>query len=270
MRLADYLERIQFNGDPAVNAETLCAIHHQHLQHIPYENLDVQLGRPLDFDPDRIFHKLVHERRGGWCYEMNGLFGWALTQIGFDVTRMSGGVMREQQGDKQLGNHLILEVDLAGTKWLADVGLGDGVRYPIPIRTDTYDQAGLQYSLTRVDGDYWRFHNQPFSKVTSFDFKHSEADEAELAEQCRWLQTDAQSPFKMALIANRFTERTIEIQLGKVHTTVTSQGTRSRVLPDLKALQSNLESIFGITQDISPAWDNIAASHEKHFAKPDP
>ena len=266
MQLAPYFERIHFDGEPRVDVETLRSIHHQHLLHIPYENLDVQLARPLGFDLDRIYNKLVRERRGGWCYEMNGLLGWALAEIGFDVTRMSGGVMREQAGDVQLGNHLVLAVDIEGTKWLADVGLGDGARYPLPIIPGKHEQHGLIYSLQYMDDGYWRFHNQPFSKVSSFDFQQTEADETQLAEQCQWLQTNPKSPFKMALIANRFTKNSIEIQLGKVHTTITAKGTTSRVLPDLQSLQSHLESTFGIKEDIAPAWDNIVAAHTRQFA----
>lgn len=266
MKLALYLERIRFNGKPKVDLETLRSIHHQHLLHIPYENLDVQLSRPLDFDLDRIYTKLVQQQRGGWCYEMNGLLGWALTEIGFDVTRMSGGVMREKAGDVQMGNHLVLAVDLEDTKWLADVGLGDGARYPLPILAGTYEHEGLLYGLEYMDDGYWRFHNQPFSKVRSFDFIQKAADETQLAEQCQWLQTHPKSPFKMALIAKRFTKNSIEIQLGKVHTTITSKGTTSRILPDLQSLQSNLESTFGIKEDIAPAWDNIVATHTRQFA----
>ena len=112
MDLQQYFVRINYHDTPKVDFTTLAQIHHQHLLHIPYENLDVQLGRPLDFDITRIYEKLVINHRGGWCYEMNGLLQWALQEIGFTVTRMSGAVMRASQGDQQLGNHLVLQVDL--------------------------------------------------------------------------------------------------------------------------------------------------------------
>jgi N-hydroxyarylamine O-acetyltransferase len=74
----------------------------------------------------------VTRRRGGWCYEMNGLMDWALREIGFKVTRMAGGVMRASVGDGVVGNHLVLKVDL-DRPYLADVGFGDGLVEPIPI-----------------------------------------------------------------------------------------------------------------------------------------
>ena len=83
MDLDAYLARIGYAGTPRVDLETLGAIHRAHLLAIPYENLDVQLGRPGDVSLRHAFDKLVTARRGGWCYEMNGLLGWALNEIGF-------------------------------------------------------------------------------------------------------------------------------------------------------------------------------------------
>ena len=89
MKVEDYLERIGYHGPVAPNLECLQAVHRRHVLAISYENLDVQLQRPVDFDEERIFEKMVVRRRGGWCYEMNG----------FDVMRMSGAVMRSIHGD---------------------------------------------------------------------------------------------------------------------------------------------------------------------------
>lgn len=262
MHLQGYLERIEFNGTPRVNLETLNQIHHQHLLHIPYEDIDVQLGSPLDFDLERIFDKFVVQRRGGWCYEMNGLMGWALEQIGFPVMRMAGGVWRETLGDEQIGNHLLLQVEVEGQQWLADVGLGDGARFPIPIASAKHVQNGLEYSLNAIDGGYWRFSNQPFSNATSFDFKHEKADESLLSRQCQWLQTDPESHFRKVLIVQRFTPKAIEVLLGKVHTTITASGKTSRELENLDELHSVLRSLFGINVDLTSIWDRILAAHE--------
>ncbi|MDA1077254.1 MAG: arylamine N-acetyltransferase, partial [Proteobacteria bacterium] len=165
MDLAAYLQRIDFQGEPKVDLPTLCAVHRQHLLQIPYENIDVQLGRPLDFDRERIFSKLVTAHRGGWCYEMNGLLEWALQEIGFDVVRMCGGVMRAERGDAQMGNHLVLRVDLDQT-YLIDVGFGDGLYEPIPLAVGTYRQRSLNYRLELMNDGLWRFHNHSASRVS--------------------------------------------------------------------------------------------------------
>lgn len=105
-----------------------CALHRSHLYAIPYENLDIHLGRKLTLDPDHIYHKIVEERRGGWCYEMNGLFSQALRQMGFDVTLLGSSVGSPAQGgvDGDL-DHLILLVQVDKQPWLADVGFGKGL-----------------------------------------------------------------------------------------------------------------------------------------------
>ena len=78
MKLDDYLARIEYQGPVAPTLACLSEVHRQHLLTIPYEDLDVQLGRALNLDIQRTFEKIVVRRRGGWCYEMNGLLGWAL------------------------------------------------------------------------------------------------------------------------------------------------------------------------------------------------
>ena len=112
MELSAYLDRIGFEGRPVPDRATLEAVQRLHLLAIPYENLDVQLGRPLTTSPAAAVDKLVTRRRGGWCYEMNGVLGWALAEIGFRVTRLTGAVMRSMAGDANIGNHLVLRVDL--------------------------------------------------------------------------------------------------------------------------------------------------------------
>ncbi|MBY0421933.1 MAG: arylamine N-acetyltransferase, partial [Parvularculaceae bacterium] len=115
MRIERYLGRIGFAGAPAANLETLRAMHRGHALRIPYENLDVQLGRPVSRDPTRAFEKIVEGVRGGWCFEMNGVFSAALDAVGFRVRRLAGAVMREMLGDDAIGNHLVILVDLDET-----------------------------------------------------------------------------------------------------------------------------------------------------------
>src|SRR5512141_2921374 len=99
MRLSEYFARVGFDGQARPDLETLSALCRAHLQTIPFEDLDVQLGTPIDLAPEAIWDKLVTRRRGGWCYEMNGLFAAVLRGVGFDVMRMAGGVMRVAAGD---------------------------------------------------------------------------------------------------------------------------------------------------------------------------
>ncbi len=264
-KLAQYLERIGFKGAPTVDIATLRAIHHHHLLNIPYENLDVQLGAPLDFDMDRIFDKLVHQRRGGWCYEMNGLLGWALNEIGFSVSRMVGGVMREERGDFQMGNHLVLDVETEGQHYLADCGMGDAIRCPIPIVAGSYEQEGLTYRLEHLEADLWRFHNHGQSNIASFDFRYAKADEALLATKCQWLQESPESPFKQVLIVQKFTPTTIEVLIGKRHTTITPAEKTTREIVTLDDMHAHLQTTFGLDVDISSIWAAIEEADRNFF-----
>ena len=265
MDLDLYLKRINFNGEPGVNLPTLREIQRQHLLQIPYEDLDVQLGRRLDFDTKRIFNKIVEQNRGGWCYEMNGLLGWALEELGFDVVRHSGASNREKQGEKTLGTHLLLEVKLNDVSYLTDVGFGDGLHFPVPITEDTHNHNGFAYGLEQMQDGYWRMHNHPHASMSSFDFSLDPALDAEeeLRNGCNGLQDDPNSPFRQMLIAFRHTQSTIESLLGKTAITITPSGRQEHTLNTQQEVQQDLATRFGLHEDISPAWDQIELAHQR-------
>src|SRR5260221_12505984 len=89
MDVAAYLERIGYTGPLAPNAGALRALHVAHLYTVPFENLDIGLGRPLSLELPALFDKIVTRRRGGFCYELNGLFAWLLQSLGYGVTPLS-------------------------------------------------------------------------------------------------------------------------------------------------------------------------------------
>jgi N-hydroxyarylamine O-acetyltransferase len=156
MELTGYLRRIRFDAGVRPDLATLRALHRAHQYAIPFENLDVQLRRPVVVDLQASYNKIVGQRRGGWCYEMNGLMGWALEQIGFEVMRMSAGVMRAQAGDTQLGNHLCLLVRL-DQPYLVDVGFGGSLIEPLPLSVAEREDRPYRLGLSELDDRYWRF-----------------------------------------------------------------------------------------------------------------
>ena len=117
-----------------------------------------------------MYDKLVVRRRGGWCYELNGLLQQALQEIGFDVRRVAGGVHRHTSGDAAVGNHLVPLVDLDRT-YIADLGLGDGLREPVPLAEGVYEQGPFTYRLERLDDGYWRVWNHAGADPEAFDFR---------------------------------------------------------------------------------------------------
>lgn len=267
MNLDTYLENIWFAGDPKPDLDTLKQIHRQHLLTIPFENLDVQLGRTVDLDIRRIYSKLVEQGRGGWCYEMNGLLEWALKEIGFDVMRMAGGVWRAGRGDSVLGNHLLLCVQL-DQPWIADVGFGDGIFEPVPLTPHVFEQRGFSYRLERLE-DYWRLHNHAGGAADSYDFRHAPADEELFAQKCRWLSTAAESPFVTGLVCQKFIPQGYDIQVGRVAKQVTPQGKREWLIDSADELLEALGDRFGIdVPEVAGLWDQIVARHEEFFGPP--
>ncbi|MEQ9002795.1 MAG: arylamine N-acetyltransferase [Pseudomonadales bacterium] len=271
-RLDGYLARIGFAGTPRVDADTLVAVHRAHLRAIPYENLDVQLGRPVGLEVDGIFTKLVVGRRGGWCYEMNGLLGWALEAMGFPVTRLSAGVMRAERGDAALGNHLALWVHL-DEPWLADVGFGDGTLEPVPVRAGRFRQGALEFALEALPQGWWRLHNHPHGAAASFDFRLAPADTGLLTSQCQFLQTSLESPFTRVAVVQRHVDGGLALLRGRVLKLVragragTVEVTR-REVADQREYLGVLRDWFDLTPpDPDRLWARVAAQHAAYLAE---
>lgn len=240
-----YLKRIGFDGEARPDIATLRALHRLHLEAIPYENLDVQLGRDLSRDVGAAFTKIVRGGRGGWCYEMNGLFAWMLEAIGFRVTRLAGAVHREVAGDRMIGNHLVLIVDLDGP-WLADVGLGNGLIEPTRLTPGAIRQDFKAMALEQIEDGWWRFRNHEGALPPSFDFSLDVRDEALLEGQCRWLQTDPGSPFLLNPILQRHFADRVECLVGRTHSVISAAGIATRAIDSEAAYRDVLGRTFGL------------------------
>jgi N-hydroxyarylamine O-acetyltransferase len=265
MDLTAYLDRIGLTEPLPPTVATLQTVHRAHAYAIPYEALDVQQGHRLDFDLPRIFDKLVTRRRGGWCYEMNGLLGWALTELGFPVQRCTAGVYRRERGDAALGNHLTLIVTL-DHPWLCDLGLGDGLRAPILLEEGPHHDGPLTFRLERLPDGFWRFHNHATGLPTTFDFRDAPADEALFHRQNDFLQTDPESYFVLTAEAIRMGPDHCLTLLGRVLRHTTPAGTTRHLLDTPGALTAALADHFGITGvDVARIWPKILARHSQLF-----
>lgn len=266
MNLSHYLARIGLPGVGGPDIETLRAIHRAHAQSIAFENIDVQLRRPVSMDISAIFDKVVTHRRGGWCYEQNGLMEWALREIGFDVSRLCAGVMREAAGDVQLGNHLCLRVDL-DRPYLVDVGFGGSLLEPLPLAIDERVDAPYRVGLQQIDDGYWRFTERAHGDPFSFDFQDAPADEALLAAKCAWLQADAESPFVRNLVVQRRRDDMHVTVRGRVLTTMSASGSDKKLLASADELVDALQENFQLdVPDVRSLWPAICDRHEALFA----
>ncbi|WP_219895106.1 arylamine N-acetyltransferase family protein [Aquisediminimonas profunda] len=261
--LPDYFERIGYTGQNAPSLATLEGVFRSHIGAIPFENLDVQLGRPVSLDLAAIRKKLIAERRGGWCFEQNGLLGWALAQMGFTVRRVSGGVLRSMNGDAALGNHLALIVTI-DRPYLVDAGFGGSLAAPIPLAEGSHDHEPFKLTLTKLDGGFWRFEEQLGDAPFNFDFRDEPADEDLFARQCAWLQTDPGSPFVNNLVAQRRVGALHRVLRGRVFSTAGPEGQTSQVLDDADALVSVLRDHFALNvPEITQLWPAICARHQE-------
>jgi N-hydroxyarylamine O-acetyltransferase len=263
MRIEDYLQRIGVTGPVTRDLAGLTTLHRAHLRAIPYENLDVQLGRPVTTDVPAILDKVLGRKRGGWCYEMNGTLGWALGELGFDVTRATGAVMRAMKGEAAEGNHLVLRVELPEGLYLADVGFGDGPLDPILIAPGDFQAGGFGFKLEQVDPGWWRLHHHEFGGAPCFDFHLDRANEDLLRDRCAFLQTSPMSPFVQNLVAQRFVGDDILILRGRVLRRVTPKGVCDIVLGNADQLVATLREDFALdVPEAATLWPKIVERHE--------
>lgn len=268
MDLQAYLDRIGFAGVPRPDLATLRAIHRGHSLSISYENLDVQLGRPLTTSPAEAFDKIVRRGRGGWCYEMNGLLGAALDEIGFKVTRLAGGVHRMVRGDEAVGNHLVLLVDLPEGPWIADVGFGDGARDPFPLRDGPIVSDGYEYRLESLPGGWWRLHNHPNGGAPNFDFTLDPADPALLSAKCHELQTSPASVFVMTAVAQRHLGDEIRLLRGRTFRRLRPGAKEDSLIDTAEDFVALLKREFHLdVPEAAGIWDRVRARHDELFAK---
>ncbi len=245
MDLQAYLDRIGFEGAPRADLDTLKRLHRRHLNAIPYENLDAVLGRTLDFDIDRIFDKLVTGRRGGWCYEMNGLMAWALETIGFRLTRMAGAVHRMHLGDAVIGNHLVLLVHL-DLDYIADVGFGDGLYEPTALREGPISQYQFNSRLGLETDGYWRYYNHQNGSAPSFDFRAEAGDPAVLARMCDYLQTSDRSPFTQNVVLQRRWDDRVEAIRNAFRITARPDRLQRRLMTSADEMLEEMRTVFGV------------------------
>lgn len=267
MDVREYLERIGLAEEIRPDLEGLRTLTRAHLLAVPFENLHVQLGRPVTTEIGPIYDKIVRQRRGGWCFEMNGLFGWALAQLGFDVTRTAAGVMREMGGDTTVGNHLTLQVQLPEGLYLADVGFGDGPIAPFRVTGGEFSDGRFGFSLSQPEDGWWRMHNHPYGGAKSFDFRLASADESLLAKKCAWLQTWPESIFVQNLVCQRHTAEGVAVLRGRTLRQVTPQGiARERLIESADDLVVTLRDQFGLdVPQATTLWPRIMARHRVLF-----
>ena len=204
MNIEAYLKRINYNGPVTPTPETLCDLQVAHLLTVPFENLSIHSGEPIVLDEDALFAKIVERKRGGFCYECNGLFAGLLRVLGFEVAMLGAGVAHREGGFGPNFDHMALMVTLAD-RWLVDVGFGDSFSEPLLL-----DERGEQVQGTRsfriVDDDDHLIlmrRNDAGDWEPQYRFSLQPYGFADYEEMCRFHQTSPDSHFTNNLLCSR-------------------------------------------------------------------
>jgi N-hydroxyarylamine O-acetyltransferase len=249
--LEEYFARIGFRGDPEPNLENLRQLHARHTQTIPFENLDPFLRRPVRLDLASLEQKLIRERRGGYCFEHNLLFGHVLRAMGYSVTNLAARVLWNQPDDAITArSHMLLRVDIEGRDYIADTGFGSltltaplrlqvGIEQSTPHETFRLMAYGDEFLLQASVDDVWR---------TLYRFNLQEQHQPDYEVTSWYLSNHPRSHFVTGLIAarpapgGRYTLRNTELAVHDLR-----DGTERRTLANPAALRAVLEDHFQIT-----------------------
>ncbi len=204
LHLPAYLARIGYEGNLDPTLETLRSLHFAHASTIPFENLDILLGRGISLDLSDIQAKLVTARRGGYCFEQNALFAAVLESLGFKLRRLAA---RVQFGATEIRprTHMLLEVEIDNEPWLADVGFGSsGLRYPIALLRGEPDQHGVWSYRVKSEGERLTLQSQePAGWLDLYMFTREPQYAVDYVVGNHYTATHPHSPFVQNLIVQK-------------------------------------------------------------------
>ncbi|HKY44024.1 MAG TPA: arylamine N-acetyltransferase [Pyrinomonadaceae bacterium] len=252
MQTDAYLKRIGYSGSLEPTAETLCALQVAHLLTVPFENLSIHAGEPIVLEDNALFAKIVERRRGGFCYEANGLFAALLRSLGFEVAMLAAGVAKSEGGFGPQFDHMTLVVTLS-ERWLVDVGFGDSFLEPLLLDSRDEQVQGTRAFRIVDDNDHlilmrlnpgaewepqYRFTLQPYTF-------------ADYEETCHFHQTSPDSHFTKGRICSRATEdgRISLSEMRLITTTGPQQLREERTLADQEEYYRVLRDQFGIVMN---------------------
>lgn len=271
--VAAYLRRLGLPADmgpPSVPG--LLAIHAAQVERVPYEVLDIQIGRPPSIEPSSSVARVLRGR-GGYCYNMNGALSSLLTALGFDVRWHRGGVHNagEEPGSAP-ANHLALTVhglpapQCPSGVWFADAGLGDGLHLPLPLAAGTYVQGPYTFGLVET-GSGWQFRHDPAGSFAWMDFDYpGTAVLADFQERHEYLSTSPSSGFVRTCAIARRDPAGADVLTGCVLERRGS-GAGKRVVDDRASWFAVLGDVFGLRlDDLSDSdkdrlWNRVQAAH---------
>ena len=203
-----YLQRINYHGSLSPNSDTLRELQKAHLISVPFENLSIHSGEPIVLEDGALFDKVVSRRRGGFCYELNGLFAALLRELGFDVVMLAAEVANAEGVYGPKFDHMALLVTLE-ERWLVDVGFGDSFREPLLLDEQGEQAQGERSHRIAVEGTRMilaqRTNDGAGQWRPQYRFTLRTYQYPDYAEMCRYHQTSAESHFTRGRICSKAT-----------------------------------------------------------------
>jgi N-hydroxyarylamine O-acetyltransferase len=256
-----YFERIGYAGARTPTLETLRELHLLHAQAIPFENLNPLLKRPVNLDAESLERKLVHERRGGYCYELNGLFALALDSLGFRLTRLGARVV--YLGDVNAfppRTHMLLRVDIGDESWIADVGFGGMVlTSPIRLAVDVQQETPHEpFRIVRWRDEYLMEAKVREAWVPLYRLTLQEQAPSDYELGNWYVSTHPSSLFVNILVASRpapglrYALRNNELATHRLN-----GGTERRTLATAEELRAALVDLMKIELPVGPEVDAL-------------
>ena len=247
MQTDAYLRRINWTGPVSVDADTLRRLHMAHLRAVPFENLSIHWHEPIVLTDEALFEKIVRRRRGGFCYELNGLFGALLRALGFNVQMLSAGVANKQGVFGPEFDHMALLVRL-DERYLADVGFGDSFLEPLRLDEPGEQIEGHRAYRIALDEDRLllsRRDGEP-GWVPQYRFNPDAHDYGAYESMCRYHQTSPQSHFTQQTICSLATpEGRVTVSGMKLITTI-GRDRQERTIQSAAEQADLLYELFGI------------------------
>jgi N-hydroxyarylamine O-acetyltransferase len=205
MDLQAYFRRIGYSGPKTPTVETLRGVHRAHMLTVPFENLDIWQKRKIVLDAKRFVHKVIAEKRGGFCYELNGAFAALLQKMGFRVTLLSARVARPDGSYGEEFDHLTLRVDL-DEPWLADVGFGESFVEPLKLHAGIdQKQDGRCFCIFKENDRLILARKHGWFRKPEYSFSLRPRKLEEFAGMCHYHQTSPKSSFTRKCVCTRAT-----------------------------------------------------------------
>ena len=210
MEIERYLERIGYKGNTRPTLELLTLLQKKHLLSVPFENLDIHYKVPIELNTRDIYEKIITKRRGGFCYELNSLFGELLKSLGFDVKMISARVFsQEKQIFSPEFDHLAIIAKIDSIDYLTDVGFGEFAFTPLKIELNTIqdDERGA-FMIERYDDRYYKVAKRVTENwIPEYMFTLKERELSEFGEMCHYNQTSPLSHFTQNKFCSLATEK---------------------------------------------------------------